>query len=154
MTKNRCKQLQDLLRGQNFEAMQKHFVKHFVQAPDLHERCRPVSSEQGALVEGLLVAAVAHITGGDYPDRESLRIYSLPQLGLLLGDFFWQGVPGTFFFCEAMGVGLAYLPDHSGQPGYGRFRLRPLERAPIMAARGPFSAYPLTRGVSTRSGRA
>ena len=154
MTKNRCKQLQDLLQGQDFEAMQKHFVRHFAQAPDLATRSRPLSPDQQGMAHSLLAASVAHITGGDQPDPGSVRLQILPELGLILGDFVWEGVAGTFFFCEAIGVALGWLPDHNGKPGYGRVRLKPLERAPVMAAFSPFSAHPLTRGASTRSGRA
>lgn len=142
MTKKHLKQLENLLQGQNFEAMQRHFLSHFGEAPDLLEQSRPTCPDDQALLEGVLLNAVAHITGGDN-QVEDVRMLSLPKLEMDYGSFRWRGVNGSFFFCQSAGVGLVYLPDHSGKPGFSRFRVRPLKRAPILQMLSPWQAYAL-----------
>lgn len=143
MTKKRLKQLEALMQGQDFASMQSHFMTHFGEAPELLEQSRPASEDNRAFLQASLAGAVAYITGGDHQIQDVL-VLELSKLGLIYGQFRWQSILGGFFFCEAIGVGLVYLPNHSGRPGFSRFRVRTLERPPLIRMMSPWQAYALS----------
>jgi len=129
MTKNRLRELKNLLReSQSHHQMKKFFQEHLMRSPELRKASRPFQDE---VLETMVQMTVWQMLGPVELSR--LKMQRADEYHLTYGEFEAGPHRGEFFFYDKADAGVAWLHNSSACM---RFRMRFISEAEAMQRLG------------------